>query len=518
MSTYMSERPLGERKPFTRGNQRSGPSPDKTAIVEKVRPELNLEKWAIWQPAKSKSGPTERVIQREISLANGNKLSARVEIGFTNRGSLSTEDQRTYYALIKHWEERGRADQQTYFSLRYLAKRLKKKWGTNVIDSLTDSLLRLRTVPFVWTNSYFDATTKETIETLDTFSIVSELRIIKRKADGVVNKEIGYFRFNDFILKNLIANHTKPLLLDTVLSFRSEVAQILYTYLDLIIADKTAYERRTKELFDDLGLEGRAYANRSNRKQVLERALKELQGAPLSTGKITSAALERTKDGKDYKLVIRKGAREPVIEEGSDAQEERGEQYSNKASPATKTEITIQAEELVRYFHQIFHATEVTHPLSTAVGQAVALIAQYGVEKAKYIVDFSSRVAPETKYRPQTFGGILHYASRALADFELRRLQREKLEKLQEEEKEHHHREQARAQAERESEARSEIYLEKLPAGERQALYDRVLAESRTRYSYLANWDEEALKRFMKRAMIRHARKILGLVSEQDSI
>src|SRR5205085_1793101 len=149
------------------------------------------------------------------------------------------------------------------------------------------SLIRLRTTPFIWKNSYYDGTTKETVKVLDTFNIVSDLRIVRREQDGVVNKEVGYFKFNDFALKNLLSNYTKPVLFNTVLGFRSEIAQMLYTYLDLILADKTHYERRSFELFGDLGLRGKAYRNVSNRKQILDRALKELQGAPLSTGMIT---------------------------------------------------------------------------------------------------------------------------------------------------------------------------------------------------------------------------------------
>ncbi len=103
--------------------------------LEKIRPELNLEKWPIWQPAKSKNQPVERIIEREISLPGGNKLSARVEIGFTNRGDLTTEDQRTYYALVQQWEESGRSEEFTFLSLRHLAKRLRKRWGSNVITA-----------------------------------------------------------------------------------------------------------------------------------------------------------------------------------------------------------------------------------------------------------------------------------------------------------------------------------------------------------------------------------------------
>src|SRR5262245_20721281 len=86
------------------------------AVAERIRPELNLEKWSIWQPSKSKnkSAPQARTIRRETTLRNGVKVLAEVEVGYTQRGVLTTEDQRTYYALIKQWEDTGRSVVPTY--------------------------------------------------------------------------------------------------------------------------------------------------------------------------------------------------------------------------------------------------------------------------------------------------------------------------------------------------------------------------------------------------------------------
>jgi hypothetical protein len=514
MSTPAPGELLDEVKPLDETHPQSKAAQQKNAVIEKIRPELNLEKWAVWQPAKSKHDPVERILQREITDASGNKVSARVEIGFTNKGSLTTEDQRTYYALIEHWGDKGRTRDQTFFSMRYLARRLRKKWGTNVIDSLTESLLRLRTVPFVWSNSYFDASTKETIEMLDTFTILSELRIVKRKTDGVVNKEIGYFKFNDFTLNNLFANHTKPLLFETVLSFESEVAQIFYTHLDLIMADKSSYERRTKELFEDLGLGGKAYANRSNRKQVLERALRELQGAPLTTGRIVSAELEMTKDKKDYKVVIRKGPRQALLPDADATDSDRGEPASS-AQQQRKSEAMLQAEELVRYFYRVFHGVDTARPVYPAVGQAVTLIAQHGIEKAKYVVDFASHVAPQTKYVPETFGGILHYTSRAIADFERRKIERKRLEQNQRQEGEQHTQQEAQVQAQREADAKAQAYLDQLTPEDRQKLYDQLVAEMRSKHAFLADWNGPGFDAFMRRAMLNHAREILARQTDQ---
>ena len=404
-------------KPTTPPTQ-AAETPSKSQVaIERIRPELNLEKWSIWQPAKSKNPLRPRLLQREITTAEGNKITAKVEIAPTTRGVLTTEDQKTLYALIKHWEEKGKSKNPTFFSLKGLAKLLKKRWGTNVIDSLTESLLRLRITAFIWENSYYDKAAGETVEVLDTFNILSDLKIVKRRQDGHVTKEGGYFRFNDFVLNNLLVNHTKPLLFDVVVGFKSEVAQLLYVYIDLIMSDKTLYERRTKELFDDLGLEGKAYKNPSNRKQVLDRALKEMQGVRLTTGVLTTAKLQETNDGKDWKIVFRKGAR-ATLPVAADEEKIQETPAATLSLSKTEQESRQQATELVKYFYQLFHGTEKNHISSKATDQAVSLIAQYGIEQARYVVDYAKRQAPETNYQPQTFGGILQYTNRAIDEYQ----------------------------------------------------------------------------------------------------
>src|SRR5213594_38067 len=90
---------------------------------------------------------------------------------------------------------------------------------------------------------------------------------------------------------------------------RGEIALKLYSYLDLIMADKNRFERCTRELFEDLGLKGESYRNPSKRKQNLQSAIRELQGVMLTTGMLKSVSIEKTKDGKDYKAIFCKTSR-----------------------------------------------------------------------------------------------------------------------------------------------------------------------------------------------------------------
>ena len=137
--------------------------------------------------------------------------------------------------------------------------------------------------------------TGETLEEVDRFNILSDLKISRRKKDGHITYEAGYYSFNDFITKNLLARHTKPVLFDTILQFKSDIAQLLYSHIDLMLYGKTQFERRSAELFEELGLRGKAYKNVSDRKRKLESAMVELRGVRLTSGWISEAKIDWSK-------------------------------------------------------------------------------------------------------------------------------------------------------------------------------------------------------------------------------
>ena len=333
---------------------------DRSSQTQRIRPELNIEKWSIWQPANSRGqGLKERVFEREVHLPDGTKVRGTLTVSPTAKGDLTNEDQRVYYALVKLWEAKGRSDTYTSFSLRQLSKVLQRRWGSQTIKSLRGSLARLAMTSLTWDKTYEDGAARSRLGVNEVFHIVGTLKTVYREKDGHVTTEAGYFRFHDAILKNLHAHYTKPVLFDVVLSFRSGIAQILYTHLDLILSDKTSYERRSKELFEDLGLAAKEYSKPSARARRLEPALKELLGKPITTGSIAKATLKRTKDGEDFKLVVTKGRAAAAL----------------PAEPevipfATRRRGSPEAEELVRYFHQVFHHTRDCSPTWKALEQA----------------------------------------------------------------------------------------------------------------------------------------------------
>lgn len=401
------------------------PKTETDDAMEIVYPELNLEKWSIWEPSSSKKTPRARIIERQRIAEDGSRVTAKVEIGFTQHGNLSTRDQKIYYVLFKLWDDAGRPETPVAFSLQKMARELGEEWGSTVRRSIRQSLLQLRGVLFVWENSYFDKTSGDHIELLDTFNILSELSIARHTKKNHATTAMCLFQFHREILKNLQANHTTPLFLATVLSFKSEIAQLLYPRLDLLLADKKHYERRTKELFEDLGLEGETYRHRSVRKRVIEKALSELQGAPLTTGCIVSATVEPTKDDTDFKIVIQKGPRRKSLAAST-----------KQVAPAAPLQTSLFAEILpresypaevkrpepeeallVRYFHERFHDAAPKGALNPKeLVQAARLIQQHGVPKARALIDYAKIEAPKTGYAPASLNGILQYEARFEAE------------------------------------------------------------------------------------------------------
>jgi hypothetical protein len=91
--------------------------------------------------------------------------------------------------------------------------------------------------------------------------------------------------------------------------------------------------------------------------------------------------------------------------------------------PAKKSDESTEqtsAVALVGYFYQRFHQDEVSSPNSKEIEQATELITKHGIDRARFIVDFSFQEAKGTNYSPKFFSGILQYVPRALANFDKR--------------------------------------------------------------------------------------------------
>jgi hypothetical protein len=87
-------------------------------------------------------------------------------------------------------------------------------------------------------------------------------------------------------------------------------------------------------------------------------------------------------------------------------------------SAPDQTMMTSKPAQLVQYFYKCFHGVENAMPNAKALLHAGKLIAEYGFEKALFIVDFAHQAARETHYKLELFGGILEYTPRAIGIYE----------------------------------------------------------------------------------------------------
>jgi hypothetical protein len=393
------------------------PSPDEVQ-PHVVRSDLNLEKWPVYVPSDSRLKPHARVFERETTLSDGRRVTASVKVGYTDLGMLITDDQKVFCALLKLWEEDGRPE-ILHFSLRRLADALRRQWNGKLAKSLNESLLRLRSTPFVWTNAYEDASTHELLRLLKTFTILDDLEIAEKAVHGHTTGQSCRAQFHPLIDANIRLNHSKPILYDTIIGFESGVAQLLYRHIDIVMWTKSRYVCRTKKLFEEIGLEGEEYKYLSRRRRTLERAFRELNGAPITSG-IVRAELAPAKDGKDLNAVFTKlrsvdaavltdeapSLPESVEVDGAD---ERRFDDEDGATP----------EAIVRHFYRAFHGHAVRDFNAKELGQAATLLEKYGYDVSRHTVDFA-RNQTSREYRVQSFGYVLTFADRARADYAAR--------------------------------------------------------------------------------------------------
>lgn len=309
-----------------------------------VRPERNIDRVpAIWAPSNGRGGAAKvKTIDFDVEVGGITKRAQLIILPGTMyvkpsrkelksgqysdekkkevRVVLTTFDQRVFLVLVKIWEsEAARRDSCVYFSIRQIAQELGLEWGTETIRLVEESLYRLKTVTLDWQKSFISKNGKDVeVTSLEPTNILSELKIVKRKEDGQIVKERGFFKFHSSIENNLKATYTRPVRLDVVCSFTSHIAQLIYTLIDREMFGDSAkqFQMRSENLFRSIGLAGERYKYRSKRVEALTPALEELLGKPLSSGEvINKAELKETVDKKDYNVVFRKGVPVRIVAE-----------------------------------------------------------------------------------------------------------------------------------------------------------------------------------------------------------
>jgi hypothetical protein len=298
------------------------------SVVEKpskerlLKSELNFARFASFIFAPSHTAEKARVRTKiwTVGLPGTEKRTlARIQVNTVNARTLTTLDLRTFLALQKLWWDRGQDQENgsTTLQLRDVARTIRMGWGKKQYHELKASLLRLRQIPVQWRFAFKTAQGEGVIAETST-TVLSELHLLERYrvAPGTPVEDIeqgelkgvkSSFRFYPIIEENLRNGVIKPQYFELILGLRKELAIGLYTFLDVVMADKQRWERRLPALLaDDLGL-ATNYQRPAERARRVRLAIEELQGKPISTGVLT-LSVEKTVDDKDYKLVVAKNA------------------------------------------------------------------------------------------------------------------------------------------------------------------------------------------------------------------
>ncbi len=277
------------------------------------------------------------------------------------------------------------------------------------------------------------------------FSLITDFRLTEQKTRGEIIHDKCFVTLHPLIVSNLRCGYFKPLLLSVVSGIKNEIARLLYRRLDLQFSHYTKYEISTERFFREHGLIGKNYHKQSERKRLLERAVKTLIGLPTSSGAVIAGyQIVKTANRKDWKMIVvcsrskrrsksaeievkevnTERAASPTQKNTPEKPVERPELASkskqvvnHRATPSEPSQGDSEASKILDYFHKMFGGEVVDCP---KVMDAVdSLLERHGAKFVKHMVDHAARVLKESSssFKPQTFNGILKYEKGALKSF-----------------------------------------------------------------------------------------------------
>ena len=413
-----------------------------------VSRELNFDFGQFFYPQEKRKIFEIRCFRR---IADDQQINAIIKPDAT-LGTLTTFDERVFYALIEIWQEQEKAD-VCLFSEREIARRIKVHWGRQSAKAIRDSLTRLCGVSIEWQGSFYDSVKGGLVEIHNPFSILSHLEITSTKTQHFRDQR-AEFSFNPRVIKNLNSNYSRPVRFDVILSFHCPLAQAMYTFSEPKLYGTKEYHRRTKKLVGDLGLIAKSWQHRGIRVREFGKLQKELIGKPTGFGEVIEsyevvsgkddAVMMMTRSGATGRIkgkkvkVSRAECSEPSQKSQKPRQEAEKTQARETPTPTPKKPLEAKSEalEVLDYFDEVFGLGgdgDKQHS-KNVVTKAEAFIKRDGLEKTKFLIDFARREAPKTDYEPRTFNGITQYRSDALkawkANIRLRERQEREAQKM----------------------------------------------------------------------------------------
>lgn len=276
-----------------------------------VRPEYNIGKFAgvIFVSPYAKSVRETRFYSWRIREGNEQLDASLTVTPLQGHKTPTTTTLRVYLALIQVWEHQGKPETGVIqFSARQLAAVIGWRWGgAETAERLFEHLKVLSGTSLSWVLAYQRAD-GGLDQLYSDMSILSSADYLKRSSLFQPQKfsAVQRIRFNPDLVENMLKGHVRPLNYEAFRQIANDTTANLYTRIDLYLAKKRKWERRSLPLLrDELGLGGKRYDHRFNRHAKLKEFVRELNGVELLNGKL-ELTIADTADGEDYKLVARK--------------------------------------------------------------------------------------------------------------------------------------------------------------------------------------------------------------------
>ena len=298
--------------------------PFPTLATQPFRSELTIEQNSLFVS----NGFRDDFFSREWMVkhpSSGEPVTRRVSVGKVNetdrgRGVLTQTHQDVFYQLLQLWDKQGypvigeRQDEvYGYFTISAykLVTTLRNSDNAREYRRVQVLLQDLASIPIVLENTY----TWQGLVDREQFTLLSSVRWNEKAVDKTTRRPTTEgvsavtILFSIRVTEGFLNKHIKTLLATPYKSLRearskqpSEIARLLYPFLDAQLATKPEYHSRLAPLAERFGL--RVFPYKSQRRDQFTPAMNALNGHPIHGGKfVLEARLDKAADDKDYVLV-----------------------------------------------------------------------------------------------------------------------------------------------------------------------------------------------------------------------
>jgi hypothetical protein len=429
----------------------TGGSGDPGADPGLVPVELNLAELPWFIPAGRK------VLHHEIEMGEGRKL-----IMSCAHGIPSSFDVDVYLVCCALAMRHGSHD-KVPFSIKGILDML--GCSNYLADRVKQSFLRLYETVSIFRNSYYKDGQYVTLTRSCDFRFITGFNFYEKNASELTiwdAAQENWFTLQREVYENIVAKYFRYIDLRELRSISDGMEKRLYLLYTKHLGSQQSFSIRFATLAAKLPLI--VFTKWREKKRSLE-ILVRLHEALQKKG-----IFGYSYDPREERFTVFRAGQKPSIPEPAKPGE-----VGQDSAPVESPE-----QGLVREFVQRA-CGGVREPFGKELAYAAQLIAEHGLERVRYLMEYALQHAPATNYRMKTFNAVSVYETEALTELarqESDRLRREEYARKQREESDRQEREQRET-------ARLRVLLEKLRTDDpaRYAVL-RAEAESAVRSKY----------------------------------